>query len=227
MGWMNRLVVIHVLLLALSIGLVGCSQDMKARGPATQKQSGGDQINTPRPELPIQMDEFDRVAKEAERALRDATELLDGLIDEDGNLVIEFSQSGEVSTQFIPDVTGALDKVFDRILVAIGQVKLQLDMVRQQIEAEKAKLDPFNPAHAAMIIQLDLLLAKLDMVEGRLDDLLVQFVGRVDFVLSKLDEAKAKLNPLNPLHFIPLILLEQVKGKVLDFRRKLVQIINS
>lgn len=223
---MKRVIMAQAMLLAISMGLMSCGQDMKARGLANATKVGDTTNNPPPAELPVQMDEVDKAAREAEKALRDATELLDGLVDSEGNLTIEFS-TGQASTQFLPDVTGALKKVFDRILTAISKVKQNIDNVRAKIEAEKAKLDPFNPAHAALLIQLDALLAKLDLVEARLDDLLLKLADRVDFLLGKLDQLKAKLDPLNPLHFIPLILLEQVKSTVLDFKTKLVQIINS
>ncbi|MCB0385120.1 MAG: hypothetical protein KDD43_06985 [Bdellovibrionales bacterium] len=226
MGWMKHVIIAQAMLLAISMGLMSCQQDMKARGLANVTKVGDNTNNPPPVDLPVQMDEVDKAAREAEKALRDATELLDGLFDADGNLTIGFS-SGQASTQFLPDVTGALKKVFDRILAAISKVKQNIDNVRAKIEAEKAKLDPFNPAHAALLVQLDALLAKLDMVEARLDDLLLKLADRVDFLLGKLDQLKAKLDPLNPLHFIPLILLEQVRSTVLDFKTKLVQIINS
>ena len=148
-------------------------------------------------------------------------------MDSSGSLLGLDISADKTGTQSVLDVLKKLQEAFDRVLAFLNQVTERLDEARAKLDEAKEWLDPTNPAHAKIIEKLDKLIARLELIENRIDALLGQIVQRVDAVVTSLDKYKAKLNPLNPVHVIVLVYVDQVRDKLMDFRQKIADVIGN
>lgn len=219
----KRIIITQAVLFTLGLMTMACQQDFQER-PA----NGSDQIslddNSPESELPAKVNQVSVVADLTENALSDATTQIESLVDSRGSLGLSFS-SDKLGAQSALDVLKKLQEAFDKVLAFLNQVTERLDEARAKLDEAKKWLDPTNPAHAKLIEKLDKLIARLELIENRIDALLGQIVQRVDAVVGSLDQYKAKLNPLNPAHVVVIVYLDQVRGKLMDFRQKIADVI--
>ncbi|MBK8200987.1 MAG: hypothetical protein IPK68_01220 [Bdellovibrionales bacterium] len=223
MGLTKRIIITQAVLFSLGLMTMACQQDFQERTTVGSDQTSlGD--NSPESELPAKVNQVSVVADLTETALSDATLQIESLVDSRGSLGLSFS-SDKLGAQSALDVLKKLQEAFDRVLAFLNQVTERLDEARAKLDEAKEWLDPTNPAHAKLIEKLDKLIARLELIENRIDALLGQIVQRVDAVVASLDQYKAKLNPLNPAHVVVLVYLDQVRGKLMDFRQKIADVI--
>ncbi len=223
MGLTKRIIITQAVLFSLGLMTMACQQDFQERTTVGSDQTSlGD--NSPENELPAKVNQVSVVADLTETALSDATLQIESLVDSRGSLGLSFS-SDKLGAQSALDVLKKLQEAFDKVLAFLNQVTERLDEARAKLDEAKKWLDPTNPAHAKLIEKLDKLIARLELIENRIDALLGQIVQRVDAVVASLDQYKAKLNPLNPAHVVVLVYLDQVRGKLMDFRQKIADVI--
>jgi chromosome segregation ATPase len=222
-GLTKRIIIAQAFLFSLGLSTMGCQQGYQERTVVGADQMSLDD-NSPENELPTKVNQVSVVAELTETALSDATFQIDSLVDSSGSLGLSFSSSN-VGAQSALDVLKKLQEAFDKVLAFLNQVTEKLDEVRAKLDEAKEWLDPTNPAHAKLIEKLDKMIARLELIEDRIDALLGQIVQRVDTVVSSLDQYKAKLNPLNPVHVVVLVYVDQVRGKLIEFRQKIADVI--
>ncbi|MBK9038493.1 MAG: hypothetical protein IPL83_04900 [Bdellovibrionales bacterium] len=224
MGLTKRIIITQAVLFSLGLMTMACQQDFQERTAVGSDQTSlGD--NSPESELPAKVNQVSVVADLTETALSDATLQIESLVDSRGSLLGLNLSSDRTGAQSALDVLKKLQEAFDRVLAFLDQVTERLDEARAKLDEAKEWLDPTNPAHAKLIEKLDKLIARLELIENRIDALLGQIVQRVDAVVASLDQYKAKLNPLNPVHVVVLVYVDQVRGKLMDFRQKIADVI--
>lgn len=229
MNWViTRAIAIQAILLALSLLTgMGCQQNFQSRGV----QSGANGVGADILSLDSQandVDEVQKVADETEEAVKEASLALSGLINSQGDLTLSqeiSAKTTQVAAQAkTSSLLSGLTQALDKVVSLIDQAVTRWDEVYKKLEDQKTKLDPSNPAHLVLIAEIDQLLARLQVVEAKMDALIGQLIQRVDDITGKLDQYKARLDPLNPVHLVGLMLVEQVKLSITDFRQKLEQI---
>lgn len=226
MGLTKRIIITQAALLSLGFVTMACQQDFQGKAAIGSDQTSlGD--NSLENELPAKVDQVSVVADLTETALSDATLQIRSLVDSSGSLLGLDISADKTGTQSVLDVLKKLQEAFDRVLAFLNQVTERLDEARAKLDEAKEWLDPTNPAHAKIIEKLDKLIARLELIENRIDALLGQIVQRVDAVVTSLDQYKAKLNPLNPVHVVVLVYVDQVRGKLMDFRQKIADVIGN
>lgn len=219
----KRIIIAQAFLFSLGLMTMGCQQDFQERTAVGSDETfRGD--NSSDSELPEKVNQVSVVAELTETALSDASLQIESLVDSRGTLGMSFSANG-IGAQNALEVLKKLQEAFDKVLAFLNQVTERLDEARAKLDEAKEWLDPTNPAHAKLIEKLDKMIARLELIENRIDALLGQIVQRVDSVVASLDQYKAKLNPLNPVHVVVLVYVDQVRGKLMDFRQKIADVI--
>ncbi|MCB0361224.1 MAG: hypothetical protein KDD35_00790 [Bdellovibrionales bacterium] len=217
------LIQLGLLLMSLLVGS-GCQQNLESKKSQPVTTESDESQNMVEDQSSLEMNEVEDLALDAEKAVDELSQLLEDISLSPGSYGFS-AKTGSSTTQGLSDILGVLDQGFDKVLGFIGQLDSKLDEVRQKILAEKAKLDPLNPLHLVALLKIQELLGRLDMVEAKLDTLISEFAQRVGLVITRLEEVKAELDPLNPLHIVGWLLVDQVESKVILFKQNLEQAI--
>lgn len=208
------------LVVALAVGLTACGQGMKSSQNGSSS-SLSSPVNNELPQIEFEKIEADTLAAEA--ALVEA----EAAINESVGPRLQLSSSSsqvisEKSLTGVPEkLREALNKVYAKLTIPVAKAKEAVEKGRAKLVEQMAKLDPKNPLHIPLIIKITELMAKLDALEGRFGGVYDILASKVDLVVDKLDGLIAKIDLKNPLLWIPLMELQEIKSVVVEFKEKL------
>lgn len=232
-----RRILLSLLIVTTSFGAIGCGQGFKTQALSGGQGLGGviQPINNVA-DVKAQIDEAQKATDEAQTAMAEAQAAIASISDSNGNINVKvFAASGpspaSVSTQgILAPIVDKFKTVFDTVISKVQLVKQKFDTARATLAAAMAKLDPSNPAHAALIAQIQTALAGIDNMEA-------QFHNAMQFLASKLDIATSAIDSLvnAGCAFIPIpglcaiagvlvdmFILGDVKNLIADFKAKLL-----
>ncbi|MCB0419526.1 MAG: hypothetical protein KDD61_00925 [Bdellovibrionales bacterium] len=217
-----------ILFVGLVAALTGCNQgEMKSftagPGNATGGESSEASLETP-PEINQSLKDIDSELDQADQAIVDAIEAMDGVV-KDGSIDVfsveqlDQQASGELGAQGLFGISDKLDKVFDKAIDGIKKAKDAIGKARTKLQDALSQLDPLNPLHAPMIVKLNELLQRLDDVENRFDAVIDQLADKVDQLMQMVDSKIAQLQ--GPWAIPALLLVEELRQSVEKFKSKL------
>ncbi len=222
----KRALIIQSILLGLSLlGNSGCQKNLKSHNNGSVASTDS-QLDVKQQELNQSVVVTESVTSDAEKATQDISTLLDSLYNKDGTINLGVTQASTTYTKTVSDITGVINTALDKVLNLIQQVVDKIDLVEQKLKDEKAKLDPSNPTQQVAIEKIDQLLTRVDAIKGKINDLLVKVVERLDSFKAKLDQYKSQLSILNPAHLILLAVIEKIETNLNDFKQKISNIIH-
>lgn len=195
--------------LILSLGLTACGQGFKVVGSGGV---AGQSIDTVA-DIKSQLDEAEKATADAETAMAEAQAAIASISDSNGNIDIDvFSvNSGAAPQGLLAPILERLQTVFDTVLSKVQLVTQKFDLARAALEQALTKLNPSNPAEAAMIAQINEALSKIDFLESQFRSVLQMLAGKLDIAMAALD------NLMNTAcSFIPIPGLCAIAGVIVD-----------
>lgn len=231
-----RRILINILIVTTSIGLIGCGQGFKSQALSSSQGLGGviQPIND-LADVKAQMDEAQKATDEAQLAMSEAEAAIASISDSNGNINVDvFSASGSsssVTTQgVLAPIVNKFKTVFDTVFSKVQMVKQKFDMARAALATAMAKLDPSNPAHAALIAQIQTALAGIDNMEMQFRNAMQMLAGKLDIALAAIDKLVAAGCSFIPVPglcaiagiFVDMFILDDVKNLIYDFKAKLL-----
>ncbi len=152
----------------------------------------------PAPQIDLQKIEQDAAA--AESALIEAEAAIAEILDENGEVRLNFFSGNQSSSQFDFGAAGIFSKALEPLLNKIAEaVEKGLGGYKEGrlklIEAI-AKLDSSNPAHALLLQQLMEQMEKFDVIESSLQTVLRGVSSKINLVVDRLDLLISGWNPI-------------------------------
>lgn len=212
-------------LIAISFLNVACQGNLQTDSQL-KSASSGEALSTPE-ELSskIDMKAVESSVAESKVAMADAQALLAKFSNADGSIKLwslMTSSSSSVQSESIFIIYEKLSEVLNKIVVKVGEVKGKFAAVRAQLAVEVSKLDPANPAHAAVLSQINLMMAQIDKAESQFSIVLGQLAGKLDLVNRGIDMLTGSASSLFPgAGIIVGMLTNQVKMAITEFQTKL------
>jgi len=225
-----RRILLSVLIVMISIGLIGCGQGFKSNVISGGGALGGKIESVA--DVKAQIDEAQKATDDAQNAMAEAQAAIASITDKNGNLDINvFSASSTVAPQGV--LSPILDKfrtVFDTVISKIQLVKGKFDEARAALVSAMAKLDPNNPAHQALIAQIQNGLAMLDNLEMQFHNTMQMLASKLDIATAAIDDLVAKGCALIPIPglcqiagvLVNMLILDDVKNLIAEFKAKLL-----
>ena len=200
-----------VVLAAFATGLTACSGISDSTNSVTIQNSNSVESDNVAEQIEkVDMVEVDEIAVEAEASLAEVYAELDdvdlGILGSvsSSSVIGKTSSSNFLSLGIGKKAVDLLDKVVSRFDLLVDKLRGKLDVVRDKVRDQMAKLDNTNPAHIALLVQLQRVLGEIDKVEVKLDEALDKLGEKVGILVGKLDNLASKLDMTNPLHWVAL-----------------------
>lgn len=215
----------HLGIVVAAAGLIGCGAGM------TGNSAGGNRDLTTITDLggsgsepTVDMDKIETQAALAEEAMAEAEAAL-----EDALAIGSFgANGGSLSIQSFTGIAERLEdllnKLFDKITIPAQKAKEYIQVARAQLVAAMAKLDPNNPAQAALLARLQEAMKKLDELEARVGSMYKLLADKIDLVTQQLDNLIAKLDSGNPLMMILVNELKEIRDVIVAFQQRLASL---
>lgn len=226
-----RRILLSVLVVMISVGLIGCGQGFKSNiGGAGGALGGKIESIT---DVKAQIDEAQKATEDAQDAMAEAQAAIASISDEKGNININvFSASSSTVTPqgILSPVLDKLRTVFDTVISKVQLVKSKFDAARAALVDAMAKLDPNNPAHQALISQIQSGLAMLDNLEMQFHNTMQMLASKLDIATAAIDSLVAKGCALIPIPglcqiagaIVDMLVLNDVKSLIAEFKAKLL-----
>ena len=165
-------------------GVIGCGQGFKGAS-----HNGG----ITAADISNELAKAEEANKMALAAMDEANQALAEITDEKGNINVSlFSRtgtSGDVQTQFL--LNGLIDKlrgVFDKVFASVEMVKAKFNEARGKLMEAVAKLDPNDPAQAALIAEINKRVIQIDGMEAKFSNAMHMLAGKLDLAIIGLDK---------------------------------------
>ncbi len=201
------------------LALSGCGQGFV--GFSSSSSSHSQSTN----EAALQVEKIESEALLVEDALAEAEAALDAVVK---NGQISLPTGGPSLSLTTTSLTGlpeklrqALDKIYDKLTLPVAKAKALIDQARNKITAILLQLDPNDPNQAKLIDRLNEMLNRLDQVEARLGEVYKLAAAKVDLLIQRVDVLIAKVDASNPIMWVLLNELKEVRQVLVDFRDKL------
>ena len=212
-------------LVAISFLNVACQGNLQTDSQL-KSASSGEALSTPEEvTAKIDMKAVEDSVAQSKIAMAEAQTLLGKFANEDGSIKLWSlltSSSSSVQSQSIFIIYEKLSEVLNKIVAKVGEVKGKFAGVRAPLAVEVSKLDPANPAHAAVLQQINLMMAQIDKAESQFSIVLGQLAGKLDLVNRGIDALTAGASGLFPgAGIIVGVLTNQVKMAITEFQTKL------
>lgn len=173
-------------LVVVAAGLVGCSQGFESQGKISTNGAQAVDISS-------EMSKAEEANNAAMTAIAEANNAVKELTDSKGNINVglfsKSSASADVTTQGLLDgIINKLRPKFDQLFAKVTAVKAKFAEARALLAAALAKLDPANPAHAAMIQEIMGQMAKIDSMERTFSASMHQLASKLDLVVMGIEK---------------------------------------
>lgn len=203
---------------------VACQGNMKSGLAAGATDNGS--LSTPQDVTnAVDMKAIEDIVASSQASVAQAQVELDKISNKDGSIKIWSlisSGSSEVQSQGLFDIGAKLTQVLDKIVDTVKLAKGKFTDARVLLATQAAKLDPANPAHAAVLAQINVMMSKIDLAESRFSTVIHTLASRLDLVNRGIDIFVASASASNPIFAIVLPMLTgQIKMAITDFQAKL------
>lgn len=212
-------------LVAISFLNVACQGNLQTDSQL-KSASNGQALSTPE-ELTskVDMKAVEDSVAQSKVAMTEAQAILAKFSNPDGSiklLSLLTSSSSSVQSESIFIIYEKLSEVLNKIVVKVGEAKGKFAGVRAQLAVELSKLDPANPAHAAVLQQIGLMMAQIDKAESQFSVVIGQLADKLSLVNRGIDALTAGASGLFPgAGIIVGMLTNQVKQAITEFQTKL------
>lgn len=216
---------------------VACGQPMQnSAAPLGKVQDDGDGgTNNQTPDLQFEKIEAETAAAEAavRQAEAEVSQILKGgkivlpgeSSNEDDGWDDQVGGEGVVSAKSLFGLADRLEeflnKIYDKLMLPVQKARDVIAQARAKLVDALAKLDPSNPLYQKLIEKINELTARLDSIEGRFSGVYQLLASKVDFIIDRVDDLIDKLDSGNPLLWIPLMELKDIRDVLVDFRDRL------
>ncbi len=205
----------------------GCGQGFKTSSGASNKTAAQAVAN-----VDNQMAKADQAAKDAALAMADADAAISKITDKDGNININlFTKSTTTGTQtsgILAPLVAKLQPLFDSVFDKVNAVKVQFDAARAALADALGKLNPNDPAQAAMIATVQTQMAHIDALEAQFRDKIHMLAGKLSLAITGLDKIVSGVTSFIPgfgwlaSWALDMFVMDDVKNLILNLQAKLM-----
>ena len=208
----SRRSLLLVLVAGISFGIMGCNGYEAAKAIDVGSSGLGDgKVDTE-----VNMEALNKDLGDVELSVTDIEA-------EMGKIDIPYLSAGD-TTGVSQGLDKSMRKMFEKLLLAAQGAFDKVSVLRTEVNSRIAKLDPSNPLHMLALVKLNEVLAYLDQLEARLGDTYRELVGKIEGLVTSIDEKISKMDSKSPLTWAVMIYWQKIKLVVLEYRDKLLAV---
>lgn len=199
-------------------GVIGCGSGFEAGN----KSLGSGGLDT---EAELELEKLDVELEEFEFALEDVQSEINRLsftliLNNASGSSSSQNKTGEMQSQGLKKV---IDKVFDRLIGSLEKVQSRADELRVKLELYRQMLDPNDEINIPTLDKIEKYIDYLKDLRAKIEAEIDRVIGIVDSKLADVDRKVMEMDPKNPLSWVVAILWQDVRGKVMKYRGRLVE----